>query len=143
MTETSPREAQEKLRSPLYGTMDKIPGGTMVIPLILGAIVGTTAPAFLEMGSFTTALFATPMPLMALVIFATGMQITPRSIGPVAGTTGAILLGKTLVPGLLIIALGWAVGLDGRLGSSIAARLATLDSSNGGSWPARPAADGT
>src|SRR5690625_6141884 len=81
MTEISPREAQEKLRSPLYGTMDKIPGGTMVIPLILGAIVGTTAPAFLEMGSFTTALFATPMPLMALVIFATGMQITPRSIG--------------------------------------------------------------
>ena len=134
MTETSPREAQEKLRSPLYGTMDKIPGGTMVIPLILGAIVGTPAPAFLEMGSFTTALFATPMPLMALVIFATGMQITPRSIGPVAGTTGAILLGKTLVPGLLIIALGWVVGLDGLLGISIVAMLATFDNSNGGIW---------
>ena len=134
MTETSLREPQEKLRSPLYGTMDKIPGGTMVIPLILGAIVGTTAPAFLEMGSFTTALFATPMPLMALVIFATGMQITPRSIGPVAGTTGAILLGKTIVPGLLIIALGWVVGLDGLLGISIVAMLATFDNSNGGIW---------
>ena len=134
MTETSLREPQEKLRSPLYGTMDKIPGGTMVIPLILGAIVGTTAPGFLEMGSFTTALFATPMPLMALVIFATGMQITPRSIGPVAGTTGAILLGKTLVPGLLVVALGFAVGLDGILGISLVAMLATFDNSNGGIW---------
>src|SRR5690625_5800835 len=126
MTETSPREAQQKLRFLLYGTMDTIPGGTMVLPLILGAIVGTTAPAFLEMGSFTPALFATPMPLMALVIFASGMQITPRSIGPVAGTTGAILLGKTLVPGLLIIALGWVGGLDGLLGISIGAMLATF-----------------
>ncbi|MFC5275718.1 2-keto-3-deoxygluconate permease [Brachybacterium sacelli] len=122
------------LRSPLYGTMDRIPGGTMVIPLVLGAVVATTAPGFLELGSFTTALFATPMPLMALVIFATGMQITPRSIGPVAGTTGALLLGKTLVPGLLVVALGVAVGLDGILGISILALLATFDNSNGGIW---------
>src|SRR5699024_9677516 len=106
-------ENHQKLRSHLYVTMDKVPGGTMVIPLLLGAIVGTIAPAFLEMGSFTTALFATPMPMMALVIFATGMQITPRSVGPVAGTTGAILLGKTIVPGLLVVALGFVVGLDG------------------------------
>ena len=76
MTDRSPDPST--LRSPLYGTMDRIPGGTMVIPLVLGAIVGTTAPGVLELGSFTTALFATPMPLMALVIFATGMQITPR-----------------------------------------------------------------
>lgn len=124
----------KQLRSPLYGLMDKIPGGTMVIPLILGAIVGTTAPAFLELGSFTTALFATPMPMMALVIFATGMQITPRSIGPVAGTTGAIILGKTLVPGLLVVGLGFTVGLDGLLGISILAMLATFDNSNGGIW---------
>src|SRR5699024_11053907 len=127
MTETSPREAQEKLRSPLYGTMDKIPGGTVVIPLILCAIVGTTAAACMEMCSFTAALCASPMPLMALVTFAPGMQITPRSIGPVAGTSGAIMLGKTLVPGLLIIALGWVVGLDGLLGISIVAMLANFD----------------
>ncbi|MGP9580345.1 MULTISPECIES: 2-keto-3-deoxygluconate permease [unclassified Brachybacterium] len=133
MTEASSSDLK-KLRSPLYGAMDRIPGGTMVIPLIAGAIVGTTAPDFLELGSFTTALFATPMPLMALVIFATGMQITPRSIGPVAGTTGAILLGKTLVPGSIVVALGFLVGLDGFLGISILALLATFDNSNGGIW---------
>lgn len=130
----APAAGLEKLRSPLYGTMDRLPGGTMVIPLILGAIVGTLAPSFLEIGSFTTALFATPMPMMALVIFATGMQITPRNIAPVAGTTGAILLGKTIIPGLIVVALGFIFGLDGILGISILAMLATFDNSNGGIW---------
>ncbi|HIY23068.1 MAG TPA: 2-keto-3-deoxygluconate permease, partial [Candidatus Brachybacterium merdigallinarum] len=46
----APETELKKLRSPLYGAMDRIPGGTMVIPLILGAIVGTTAPGFLELG---------------------------------------------------------------------------------------------
>lgn len=124
----------QTLRSPIYGTLDRIPGGLMVIPLILGAIVGTLAPGVLEIGSFTTALFATPMPMMALVIFATGMQITPRSIGPVAGTTGAILLAKSLIPGLLVVALGSLVGAQGILGISILAMLATFDNSNGGVW---------
>ncbi|MCG7308881.1 2-keto-3-deoxygluconate permease [Brachybacterium sp. ACRRE] len=122
------------LGSPIYGTLDKIPGGLMVIPLILGAIVGTLAPGVLEIGSFTTALFATPMPMMALVIFATGMQITPRTIGPVAGTTGTILLAKSLIPGLLVVALGSLVGIQGVLGISILAMLATFDNSNGGVW---------
>ena len=43
MTERSPDLST--LRSPLYGTMDRIPGGTMVIPLVLGAIVGTLLEA--------------------------------------------------------------------------------------------------
>ncbi|UQN28850.1 2-keto-3-deoxygluconate permease [Brachybacterium kimchii] len=124
----------QTLRSPIYGTLDRIPGGLMVVPLILGAIVGTLAPGVLEIGSFTTALFATPMPMMALVIFATGMQITPRSVGPVAGTTGAILLAKSLIPGLLVVALGSLVGVQGILGISILAMLATFDNSNGGVW---------
>lgn len=123
-----------KLRSPLYGMMDRIPGGTMVIPLILGAVVGTTVPGFLEIGSFTTAMLATPMPMMALVIFATGMQITPRNVGPVAGTTSVLLLMKTLVPGLVVIALGYVVGLDGIAGISLLAMFAAVDNSNGGIW---------
>lgn len=125
---------REGLRSPLYGVMDRVPGGTMVIPLILGALVGSTVPAFLEIGSFTTALLATPLPMMALVIFATGMQITPRNVAPVAGTTAVLLLAKTLVPGLIVIAVGYVVGLDGIFGISLLALFAAIDNSNGGIW---------
>ena len=48
---------EEKSVIPLYDGMNKIPGGPMVIPLILGSIIGTFFPDFLNLGSFTTALF--------------------------------------------------------------------------------------
>ncbi|NAZ80951.1 2-keto-3-deoxygluconate permease [Kineococcus sp. R8] len=123
------------VRSPIYGTLERIPGGLMVVPLLLGAVVGTVAPGPLEAGSFTTALLKDgALPMMALVIFATGMELTPRRIGPVAGTAGAVLLGKTIVPGTIVVLLGQVVGIDGLLGISILAMLATFDNSNGGIW---------
>src|SRR5690625_4347283 len=53
---------------PFYQWMDKVPGGLMLIPLVLGSIVGTFGSGFLELGSFTTALFAdSALPLIALL----------------------------------------------------------------------------
>lgn len=67
----------EKSRVPLFATMQRIPGGLMLIPLILGAIFGTFAPGALGIGSFTTALFQdSALPLIALLIFATGTQVS-------------------------------------------------------------------
>ena len=72
---------------PLYDWMNKIPGGLMLIPLVLGSVVGTFFPGFLELGSFTTALFRdSALPLIAVLIFSTGMQITARTSGPVLAT---------------------------------------------------------
>src|SRR3546814_7626536 len=60
--------------------MQRIPGGLMLIPLILGSLIGTFAPGTLEIGSFTTALFSDgALPLIALLIFATGTQVDIRS----------------------------------------------------------------
>ena len=47
-----------KTRFPMFATMERIPGGLMLIPLILGSLIGTFAPGTLEIGSFTTALFS-------------------------------------------------------------------------------------
>ncbi|HBO38843.1 MAG TPA: 2-keto-3-deoxygluconate permease [Pasteurellaceae bacterium] len=115
--------------------MNKIPGGAMVIPLILGSVIGTFFPEFLGIGSFTTALFKSSAgPLIALLIFATGMQITLRSSGPVLVHTGVILLCKTLIPGVLVIILGLFVGNDGVMGVSLLAMLTVVANSNGGIW---------
>lgn len=120
---------------PFFDGMNKIPGGLMLIPLVLGSIVGTFFPGFLEMGSFTTALFKnSALPLIALLIFATGMTITARTSGPVLATTGTLLLAKSLIPASLVALLGVVVGVDGLLGVSILALMATIDNSNGGLW---------
>lgn len=128
-------ESRITSRVPLFDGMNRIPGGLMLIPLLLGSIVGTFFPAFLEMGSFTTALFKdAALPLIAILIFATGMQITAKTSGPVLATTGVVLLFKTIIPAALIAALGLVVGIDGILGISILALLAAFDNSNGGLW---------
>ncbi|GEK79169.1 2-keto-3-deoxygluconate permease [Agrococcus baldri] len=128
-------ESQIKSRVPLFDGMNKIPGGLMLIPLILGSIVGTFFPAFLEMGNFTTALFKdSALPLIGVLIFATGMQITLKTSGPVLATTGTILLTKSIIPATLVVILGSFTGLDGVLGVSILALIVIMDNSNGGLW---------
>ncbi|TQL40410.1 2-keto-3-deoxygluconate permease [Homoserinimonas aerilata] len=124
-----------KSHIPLFDGMNKIPGGIMLIPLILGSLVGTFAPDFLEMGNFTTALFKnSALPLIGVLIFATGMQITLKTSGPVLATTGTILLTKSIIPAGLVVLLGSFTGLDGVLGVSILALIVTMDNSNGGLW---------
>ncbi|MCH1881373.1 2-keto-3-deoxygluconate permease [Agrococcus sp. ARC_14] len=128
-------ESRIKSRVPLFDGMNKIPGGLMLIPLILGSIVGTFFPGFLEMGNFTTALFKdSALPLIGVLIFATGMQITLRTSGPVLATTGTILLTKSIIPATLVVLLGSFTGLDGVLGVSILALIVIMDNSNGGLW---------
>ncbi|MFC7024364.1 2-keto-3-deoxygluconate permease [Promicromonospora thailandica] len=115
--------------------MNRIPGGLMLVPLVLGSVVGTFFPGFLELGSFTTALFKdSALPLIAVLIFATGMQITARTSGPVLATTGTLLLTKSLVPAALVALAGHLFGIEGFLGVSILALMATIDNSNGGLW---------
>lgn len=120
---------------PIYDWMNKLPGGLMIIPLVLGSVVGTFAPEFLKLGSFTTALFQTSaLPLIALLIFATGMQVTLKTSGPVLATAGVVLVFKSIIPASLVILLGTLVGVEGILGISILAMLVAVDNSNGGLW---------
>lgn len=131
MTDTT----TEREIAPLYQLMNRIPGGLMLIPLVIGSLLGTFATGFLEMGSFTTALFQqSALPLIALLIFATGTQVTLKTSGPVVATAGVVLLCKSIIPATIVILLGQVVGIDGILGVSILALLVAVDNSNGGLW---------
>ena len=128
-------ESRIKSRVPLFDGMNRIPGGLMLIPLILGSVVGTFAPDFLAMGNFTTALFqGSALPLIGLLIFATGMQITLKTSAPVLATTGVILLFKSIIPATIVVLIAQIVGINGILGVSILALLVIVDNSNGGLW---------
>ncbi|MBC2931706.1 2-keto-3-deoxygluconate permease [Nocardioides sp. zg-1228] len=135
MTDVSHDREPDREIVPLYQMMNRIPGGLMLIPLIIGSLLGTFAMGFLEMGSFTTALFQqSALPLIALLIFATGTQVTIKTSGPVLATAGVVLIFKSIIPATLVILLGQLVGLDGILGVSILALLVAVDNSNGGLW---------
>lgn len=127
--------AADRTIVPIYDFMSRLPGGLMLIPLVLGSIVGTFAMPALEIGSFTTALFRdSALALIALLIFATGTHITAKTSGPVLAHAGVLLLTKSLIPATLVVALGLVVGVDGVAGVSILALLVVVDNSNGGLW---------
>ncbi|HEY1133147.1 MAG TPA: 2-keto-3-deoxygluconate permease [Nocardioides sp.] len=117
--------------------MDRFPGGIMIIPLVLGSLMGTFAMPALEIGSFTTGLFRdSALPLIGLLIFAVGTQVNVRTSGQVMAHAGVLLVCKSFIPAALAVTLGLFVGLDGILGLSILAILAASDNSNSGLWVA-------
>ena len=65
---------------PILDTINKVPGGLMVIPLFLGVVCNSLIPGFLEIGSFTTALFKNGAnALIATLFFCSGAQIQFKS----------------------------------------------------------------
>jgi len=127
--------SETKSRVPLFDSMNCIPGGLMLIPLIIGSVIGTFAPGFLGLGNFTTAPFRdSAVPLIGILIFATGMQVSLCTSGPTLATAGVLLLTKSIMPALIVVILGQLVGIQGMLRVSILALLVIMDISNGGLW---------
>ena len=123
-------------RVPMFAALQKIPAGMMLIPLVLGVLMNTFAPAALEIGGFTTALFKEgALTLIAVLILATGAQITGSHSGKAAAsTTTVVLVCKTLIPATVAVILGLVVGIEGIAGVSILALLAIFGNSNGALW---------
>lgn len=73
----------------------KIPGGIMVVPLLLGALINTIASDLLRIGNFTQALFVDSAgALIALFLLCAGAQINLRNIGAALGKGATILAVK-------------------------------------------------
>ncbi len=119
---------------PIKKTLDKIPGGMMVVPLFLGVLTNTFFPQFLEIGHFTTALFSkeASSTILACFMFLIGSQINFK-LAPKAIKKGAILLsGKFIVGAGIGITVAMIFGPAGILGLSPLAILAALLNANGG-----------
>ncbi|WP_099303155.1 2-keto-3-deoxygluconate permease [Bacillus sp. Marseille-P3800] len=114
--------------------LDRVPGGMMVVPLLLAATINTFFPNALRIGGFTEALFVnSSSALIALFLLIAGTQITFKT----AGTS--VKKGLTLLSfkwgigagvGLLAIILADSNGLF--LGLAPIAIIAAMTNSNGG-----------
>ncbi|WP_436374613.1 2-keto-3-deoxygluconate permease [Cytobacillus sp. BC1816] len=141
--------------------IDKVPGGLMVVPLLLGALLNTidqlhlpfimdllkglgVAPTpdgnyeFLKIGGFTQALFKDgALTLCALFLFCAGSQMNLR-VGGKALKKGVLLTTSKYLAGFFIGML-WGVMSDpvnGFLGLSTMAIIAAMTNGNGGMFAA-------
>jgi 2-keto-3-deoxygluconate permease len=123
---------------PILKTIYKVPGGLMVVFLVLGCIVNTFAPKALMIGSFTTFLFKQgAMPLIAVLLFCSGTQITIKTAG-LALYKGMVLNTTKVLLGVSVaLIVGKTLGQHATwLGLTPLALISAMSNSNGGLYAA-------
>jgi len=118
--------------------IEKVPGGFMLIPLLIGAVIHTSAPdAGKFFGSFTGGLFTGLTPILAVFYVCLGSTLDLKSTPYIAKKGGALLGSKIAFAAIVGIVLGRFLGeapiSSGLLsGLSVLAVVAALNDTNGG-----------
>lgn len=112
----------------------KVPGGLLIVPMILSSIINTFFPNIFQIGNPTTALFTnkSTMVLVGLMLFASGTQFNLKKIVDVIKRAGILCVGKLVlsyISGLLVINF---FGIEGVFGISAVAIISTITSCNPG-----------
>ncbi|MHA6166996.1 2-keto-3-deoxygluconate transporter [Bacillus mojavensis] len=122
----------------IKATIERVPGGMMIIPLFLGAALNTFAPGTAEFfGGFTGALITGTLPILGVFIFCVGATIDFRSSGYIARKGITLLLGKIGFAALLGVIAAQFIPDEGIqsgffAGLSVLAIVAVMNETNGG-----------
>ena len=118
-------------------TIERIPGGMMVIPLLMGALFNSYLPDLLNIGGFTTALFKNgASALIGAFLLCMGAGIRLRSTPRVLKKGLAITLTKFLVAVGIGLAVDKIFGMGGLFGLSALAIISAMSNTNGGLYAA-------
>ncbi|MCG7309752.1 2-keto-3-deoxygluconate permease [Brachybacterium sp. ACRRE] len=111
---------------PIKKTLDRIPGGLMLVPLFLGSLVNTLVPKLPgTLGSFTEGLATGTVPILAVWFVCLGATISLRATGTVLRKSGTLLLTK-LATAWLVAVVFTALVPGGHITHGILAGLSTL-----------------
>lgn len=105
----------------------------MVVPLLLGSIIGTAFPNALQIGGLTTALFSSAgtNTLLGAQLFCMGTALRVKDMPKVLKRGGVLLLAKFFIGAALGILVGKFFGTNGFLGLSSLAIISAVTNSNG------------
>ncbi|MTJ83415.1 MAG: 2-keto-3-deoxygluconate transporter [Telmatospirillum sp.] len=123
-------------------SIDKIPGGMMIVPLFLGACLNTFAPGTGKFfGSFTNGLITGTLPILSVWFFCMGASISLKATPVVLRKSGvlvAVKVSTAAAVGYLASTIIPASGMtDGFFaGLSVLAILAAMNDTNGGLYMA-------
>lgn len=114
-------------------SVQKIPGGMMVVPLFIAAVINTFAPGILKIGSFTTAVFSSAgaATIVGLQLFFIGTNLKVKEAPEVLKRGFTLLLSKYLAGALLGIIVAKVFGPAGFLGISALAVISSVTGANG------------
>jgi 2-keto-3-deoxygluconate permease len=120
----------------IKATIERIPGGMMIVPLFIGVILNTFFPDFLNIGGLTTSLARGSGALIGAFLVCMGAGISFRSTAMALKKGVAVTLSKFLVGALLGIVIAKFFGDEGVIGLSALAIIAAVTNSNGGLFAA-------
>ncbi|NVO15806.1 MAG: 2-keto-3-deoxygluconate permease [Rhodoplanes sp.] len=127
---------------PIKRGIESVPGGMMIVPLLLGAVIATLAPDTPKFfGSFTGALFTGALTILAVFYVCMGASIdfkaTPYILKK-GGSLFAVKIGMGIVAGLVLGRLLGEAPISGGVfaGLSTLAVVAALNDTNGGLYMA-------
>ncbi|PZE69295.1 2-keto-3-deoxygluconate permease [Curtobacterium sp. MCPF17_018] len=123
---------------PIKRTIERVPGGMMLVPLVLGAIINTAAPGTgTFFGSFTGALFTGLTPLLAVFYMCLGSTLDIKTTPYIAKKGGVLLASKIAFAVVVGVIAAHVLGqgpVSGGIfaGLSALALVASLSDTNGG-----------
>ncbi|WP_200870153.1 2-keto-3-deoxygluconate transporter [Catenovulum agarivorans] len=118
--------------------IERVPGGMMLVPLFIGAVINTLAPDSANyFGGFTKGIMTGILPILAVWFFCIGASIDLRSTGTVIRKSGTLVVTKigtawvvALVAASLLPEHGIQAGVFA--GLSTLAIVSAMDMTNGG-----------
>ncbi|QKG26097.1 2-keto-3-deoxygluconate permease [Actinomadura verrucosospora] len=130
------------MQVPIKKSLERVPGGMMIVPLLLGAVVHTLFPGAGDyFGSFTGALFSGSLTILAVFYVCMGASIDVRATPYIVKKGGALFASKVVASILVGLVLGHFLGegpVSGGFfaGISTLAVVAAINDTNGGLYMA-------
>jgi 2-keto-3-deoxygluconate permease len=123
-------------------SIDRIPGGMMIVPLFLGACLNTFAPNTGKFfGSFTNGLISGTLPILSVWFFCMGASISLKATPVVLRKSGVLVVVKVATAALVGMLAARFIPPEGITsgflsGLSVLAILAAMNDTNGGLYMA-------